>query len=227
MIKYLFIKKFEWSNIQYKEDYQGHPLEGRVYKASYNENTKNHTLHGMGDVSVTIEYLKTSDPDRSYVSDILELTKETILSVDIQEEDLNKIINWNEMEDGESLELSNLPIPLQTLFTAMANQANQDEETIQAVASRLRELQPISPLQVEIAHDVVEHLTLMSMNEDAASELELDPDLGKGMNISHSIRAISRYISKDRRESDFEEDLYEAIGGLMRELERRRICDIG
>lgn len=216
---FLYIDKFKWSSIDHQVSYEGHPKEGRVYKSFYNENDKTYTISLIGDRGILIQDLN-GDPDNyCYSSKIQILTKENILDLQIQDEDLDKMIR--DMEPQQQPPINNLMIAIQ-------RQENEERAFIQDFIDKVTQLYTVNSIQAEVVLDIVDSLFNynLSKNDDSAGRLELDKNRGLSINIGAAYRALDSYSSEDRRMGEHHEDLITASMAIIREAERRILNDL-
>jgi len=215
---FLFIEKFKWTNLEHTVIYEGHPKEGRVYKSFYNQNDNTYTIGLTENRAVMIQELNADSSDFSYSSKIHTLTKENLLDFNIEDEDLDKIINWMEPQEQ----------PINNLVIAMQRQEIDEKQFLQNFINKVSQLYNINTIQAEVLMDVVEALydnNLYQVN-DTVSRLELDRDRGLSVNICRAFRALDNYSGEDRRTSEDYEDLMTAIVSTVREAERRIVNDL-
>jgi len=225
-IKYIFIKKWRWVDIEARESYQGHPEEGRVYRVAHHKKTKSFRFVIPGHDLMLIDSLTNTDERRGYVCDCELVEKRNLLTLNFKEEDLDKILNWTEIKNQD---LFQQPIPLGE-FMSNINNLHQQMETADRMAyltEAITRLDSVNSIQVEVVIELIEHL--YEKNLEAPLNLEdisMDKKNGLGVNISRTQDALKRYAGTDRRTNEDSNDLYEAMGHLVVESERRLLNEL-
>lgn len=237
-VKYLYTKRFVWHSTMDREIFQGFPLKGRVYRDLYNPKTQNHKLkiegiviseEGMQLNGLAIKALQESGSD--YDCDFVEVTLDTILDLDILEEDLDSINKW--IESGNTdLEKLYEPAPmnegLKKLKKALHDQSQDEAEALAMGTQTIMNLWLANPDKFNVIMGLIEFLTESDLNSlsDPAFYIRLHPVDGKGVNITQALRAIDIYNSDDRRRNQDIRDLYAAMEALTTELERKFVNNL-
>lgn len=228
--RYLYVKFFKWQDSFMNETVQGEPQTGRVYRSLWNTQTKNHKIiisDGHRVNSLVIDNLTNSNPESAYLSDIHELTVDNILNFKIEERDLDKLNKWIETKNEDILRHQKpMEDPTQGLVKLQEAIYNQDQEEFKAMdraSSAMLELFHANRTQFEIVVKLAEYLKSESLESgnDLAYYLTLHPQNGKGINIARALRALDTYVSDNRRTNESVSDLYNAMGGIVVEMERK------
>jgi hypothetical protein len=224
--KYLFIKSFKWQDQMMNEAFQGEPTSGRLYRAIWNNQTKNHRLL-VGNVELLIEDINSSNPERPYLCDIHEISLDNIIECKLQEEDLDKLNNWIESnnEDIRSLYKPRDPIQqgLIQLGEAMQRQSQQEFNALKKAAEAMKNLLDINAIQFDIIVDFIEFLVKenYSSPSDPTYALSMHYKHGLGINISKALKYIDFYSSDSRRINEDVNDLKIAMAAIITEIDRK------
>lgn len=229
-IVYLFIKSFEWMDVGMKEQYQGHPKPGSVYRSFYNASTGNYKIFVGNAMFITDSLVVLPSEEQSRVCDIYPLQKDNILELNPSEEQLDNIIAWeaNSNKEIKSIYQEEPKQGLGALHKAM-NQQELEEAQDMAIARKvLGELHLINTslfrLIVEVASALSDHDIQLHEN-GAMMTLELS-DHGAGYNIGTAIKKLNKYLTKPKRGGDDREDVVDAIVKLFTELDRRALLNL-
>lgn len=228
MIKYLFINSFKWKGTYNQMQFNGHPLEKKVYRSLYNKNTKIYSLIfdkiGSQHQAVPLDSLEV-DNETCYHK-ITELTKANIINLDIEETELDKIINWMDTDNNDIT--PKLPAPLQNLINESLRQSSEDIEFLRKVTQSFEELLLHNTIYAEILLETAKQLKDYSLETvfDPANELELDRDRGAAANISKAMRLLKDYSQSLRDGGEQQYDLDNALIAIIREKERRILNEL-
>lgn len=216
-IKYLFIRKWVWSDSMMIEEFQGHPRTGRVYRAIFNDKTGNYK------VLIGETFLAFNKEDLT--EDLVEITLNNLLDFQFHEEDLDLLNSWIESDNKDIKAEYEPPIQqgLTKLRKAMDNQEQEEANAAGRAVDALMELYMTNTLQFEILLELATILVSENVNSmsDPAYGMTIHKTRGLGINIARSVRALGKYASDDRRTNERVEDLYDAIVGVVTELERK------
>ena len=211
-MKYLYIKKWDWGHIKPAVELDGHPREGRVYRATYNENSGVYEIYIFKDSTITL--FKRDIPD----GDVIELTRQNILDCEIREEDLDQMIKW--MTPEQTIRQGML-----SLKEAVNQQRREEIDAADRASKALMGLWILNDLKFEIVLEFVRRIIQGEVEsvEDPASYLETHKNYGLGVNIAKALRALDRYAGDSRRTNENVEDLYEAMTACVTEVERKMV----
>lgn len=219
--KLYFVNKFTWLDVHDQERFQGHPKEGRVYRGEYNSNTKNYGLL-VDDNNMLIMDTLVVQGDReryNFNSEIVELTKDNILSFNILEEDLDNIIKWTE-KPAKAPQPHQLPMLV--LSQAMKQQEQEESEAAHLAVNTLMELYDVNETQFYILIELAQFLTEKAAEDidDPTYELSVGP-YGLSQNLAKALTHLKTYSSTDRRKNQNIEDLKQALSGIITEWTRK------
>ena len=230
---YLYIKDFKWENVIDTEKFHGHPKSKRVYRAALNSDTNGYRLFykpedSKNHVAIIIHHLMGYEG--GYTSDIVELTKQNILDLEITESDLDSLIEWqgNSNADLKKMYGFDKPAPqtIQILgideIREMVNRTDEQEKITEFINSS-SELHDIDGLTFDSIHMIIDHL-LESQPEDSsfdAINITTSKEHGAGHNVGKALNLLSVYLSENQRVSLDVDDLLGAINHLITELNRR------
>lgn len=218
-IKYLFVKKWDWSDSFTSDQFAGHPHKDRVYRAKFNDKS------GVYKILIDDTFIAFSKEDFP-VGDLIEITLDNLLDFQFHEEDLDKLNTWIESDNKDiKAEYEQPPIQqgLTKLRKAMDNQEQQEEAAAGRALDVMMELYMTNTLQFEILLELASILVSENVNSmsDPAYGMTLDAKHGLGINVSRAVRALGKYSSSDRRNNERVEDLYDAVVGVVTEIERK------
>lgn len=216
--KYLYTKRFVWAHPVMVEEYQGHPIQGRVYRDIFNPQTKNHKIILVGTEGLGLPTLVGSTDLSDF--EFKEITLETILDFEIKEEDLDLLNGW--IESGNS-DIKAMYQPLNKLTQALHSHEEDEAEALARATESLLHLWNINSLKFDIVVNLINYLAEADLNSysDVANHIRHHPTQGKGVNITQALRALDHYNSDDRRSGEDLSDLYVAIEAMVVELERK------
>lgn len=230
-IQYLFVNKFHWSDAGMTDEFDGHPREGLVYRSIYNEDTKLRDVEIFPGKNIVIQSSQLEGEEFNYNSDLVPLNRENILLYPVKEEDLTKILIWDENGNRDMLdkfERSRTQSVPPILVQAMIEQEQEEMQVLQDALDSMAEVHNLNFLHVPIITELCVYLKAESLmtEDDPAHFLEIDENKGLSINIGRTMRALKHYASDDRRTNERREDLFEAMLGIMAELYRRDINEM-
>lgn len=233
-IQYLFVNKFKWFDTGMTDDFDGHPREGAVYRSIYNADTKLRDVEIFPGKNIVIQSIQLEGEEFNYNSDLIPLNRENILLYPVKEEDLSKILIWDENGNRDMLDkfersrsgpqIDVVPVIVQ----AMMQQEEEEMQTLQDALDSMAEVHNLNFLHVPIITELCEYLKTESLmtEDDPAHFLEIDEKKGLSINIGRTMRALKQYAGDNRRTNESREDLFEAMLGIMAELYRRDINEM-
>jgi hypothetical protein len=235
-IKYLFIKKWSYTNFIIKENYQGHPFEGRVYRSIYNTKTKSYSLvlfedsvHNMDDSSgLIVEDINSDNEENGYLSEVKIISKSNLLELQLDEEDLDKIINWQETNNSDLFTEMN-PIPqeilvrLEQALTAPSGDQHLMDEALHTASELINVNYDFFDVWIELGQLLVEQSIA---DHDSQAVVLSESEGGMSLNIGDVYKALKVYTSDDRKTNLDRSSVHEAMIGLARELVRRNLNEL-
>lgn len=232
-IVYLYVKEFTWTNIESRENTAGHPKKDRLYRGVFNTDTKTYRLFYKEDEAVYLPTLTaTTDNEFGYLSNIVEVTVQNVLELDINDEDLTEFVKWVE-DDNATLKNTmgiNQGQPKQKPVTEAefmkAMQATQEGREQLEFLAELRSLREVNLPVFSALTDLVSYLVNVDVPEGADSFVDtawmnVSKTLGAGKNISRAIEHLARYGGENRRTNLSGTDLMIALKALLEEQARR------
>jgi hypothetical protein len=228
-IQYVYIKSWKYVEPLLNEKFYGHPTPGRVYRAGYNNVTKSYRFYLENSEALYVHQLINKNEEEGYVCECVTLTKENALTLNIQEEDLDKLIIWIESNNQDILKPQITPesfpmFLLQALNNAENERYNEEAERMAEITEALTDLDAVNSIQVEVILDLVEYLYNQNLERhDDINNIALDESHGLGTNISRAQDKLKIYAGSDRRTNENKQDLLSAISHLIVEAERRNI----
>jgi|GEM_PF-6720808 len=225
--KFFYVSKFAWGNPLDNERNQGHPKEKKVYRGWYNKDTGTYRLAYDLQNAIWLDKLKIDEPESGYTSDITELSLNNILNFPIEEDCLENLIKWLEI-DNKDLKQVAFPKIMQEaqLIALIKNKMEPQEQMIEGFINSAEELHAIDPMSFEKVWEVMDYL-LEEMHNVPEGSIDADwlskGPRGAGINISNAIQCLSRYIGDNRRTNEDPKDLLKAIVHILNELIRAEI----
>ena len=224
---YLYVKEFKWVDSTYNEQHGGHPKNGHVYRMAFNKDTNSYRLlYHLGEQAnlLFVANLQAKDTDDlMYTSDVDELTRQTILTCDITNEDLDLLCSWIDENNASIRQLMGLQSPgpptSQEMVKAFKNQTDSEFIEFAKIAKQLKDTNPV---WFDGIHNLV--LFLKDSTEDSTvSWIQRSKNIGAGKNIGDAIEHLRVYGGDDRRTNFNDLDLMMAIKSLLTELMRNII----
>lgn len=231
--KYLFVHDFKWLDPTRSEQYQGHPLPGKIYRAVHNEKTGNYKVFiPPVNILMTDRLNLVETDDQECVSSIVEITKANIISLNLQDEELTKLTQWMDMDNKDIKDSLYKDEPmmqkgLESLQQAIDQQSREEAEAMFVAKEVLTPLLITNSLAfdllLEIAYAV--HQDDMENQNSNTLSLALGPD-GKGANMSQVLMCVNEYLDKPKNGGDDRDSLIALILHAFTELQRRVIQDL-
>lgn len=226
IVKYLYVSHFKWKDTFHQVNYEGHPMENKVYRSVYHPDSKVYSLIFREKTypyeAIVFDDLTLDTP--VCTCDISLLTKENLLNHNLEETELDKIIKWmeNDNEDIKPKRQETLPVPLSDFFSAIKKQSDDDKRLFREMAQSFEELNLHNTIYCELVIELVKRLKDYSIDtvNDPASELELDADRGLSVNIARAMRDLRQYSLPVRSGGEVIEDLNDCLLAIFREKER-------
>ena len=223
---YVFVKKFKWENPLEHEQAGGHPIPGRVYRASKNVDTDTYRLFAeMPDRPTLLVFGKLKETiEGAYTSDFKVISPKTLLDFDITDEDLDSLLEWLKSDNKNLKEVMGFnmtPVKIEQTKT------NEDVADFIDCAKRLYDLNP------SLLNSIHDYLHFAIEQEEESDEgpipttfLTLNSAHGTGANVIRAVEKLSVYVSDDRRVNLDLDDLYGAITNLLTEGTNRTFNNI-
>jgi hypothetical protein len=218
-VKYLYVKSWKWGTQQEHENFQGKPEAGDVCWSGYNNKTKSYRMM-IGDKPFYIATL-ISPEEILAEYELVEITKDNILDLNIAEAELDKILKMKDRTFMNQEPQQNIVVKIDQ---EMLEMMRADEQRVEKAIDAFHYL-----LELNIDHFDI----LVELNEAMAEENLLEHDSltqalsesehGVGLNIGGTLAALSRYVGDDRRTNLNREDLITAAIGIVKELARLKI----
>lgn len=232
-LMYVYVRRFKWFNGVDNEQLEGHPIEKKLYRAAYNNDTKSYRIYYKSNVNnkdtcIVIPSL-ASVPD-GYDSDIVQVTLENILELDMPEACLNDFIKWAESKNEDLKRVAGLekkqeppsflPVvisePIQNMFSDMTR-----EEEIEEFIMCASKTHDMFPALFDAIHDLIHYINQTNEGDSLDSmTISLSQTHGAGYNVGKALDSLSTYMSDDRRVNLHHEDLLKAIYNLLNEQSR-------
>lgn len=233
-VKYLYVKKFKWLNIIDTENFHGHPKEKSVYIAAYNSDTKGYRLFYQPDnapqVGIVFHDLTRAAGEEGYESIMVEINRKNIVSLDIPEPELDKIIKWQsngnkELNDAYGFKSTpqqrQIMIPSPQDMVNIVDNINRQQEITDFI-NDVQQLYDTDSLSFDSINSLVGELLQPDESDTSfeAVNLTLSRQHGSGHNVGKALNLLNIYLSDNPRVSLDREDLIKAIRHLIVELNR-------
>lgn len=222
IFKYFYIKKFQWTDPLAVDQFSGQPVEGRVYRGWVKKRTAQPTLildsdHHPGWQPLTLLAFENKREEFAWVGEVKEITKESILDFTIEETDLDNIIKWLSTNNKDLLTTTN-NLPAEVV-DKVADNYEVAMDIMGSIFATNGEL-------FDSVIDTLNHVHTNDMKEMSLAALLNFQEEGKGINCKEAITAIEQYLSNTKK-GDKVERIYEAIGALLKELQRKKLQNEG
>jgi len=220
---YLYVKKFKWTDAYTTELLQGHPIEKRVYRGSYNKDTKTYRIFytSSADNKLSAIALSSLVTTEWYTSEIVDISRHTILSLDLTEGDLEQLIQWQKKDNAD---IKSEMIPPPSTLPSLRQETTNSILDVAEFISCASELYTQQPATFDAVHEII-HMLNDSIGEGDSIDsigVSLSISHGAGYNIGKALDHLGVYMSDDRRNNLMEEDLDAAILNLINEKIRIR-----
>jgi len=237
-IVYLYVKSFEWFDPIDNENNVGQPKGGFVYRAVVNRETKTYRLVYMDETKkMTAVYLPVlitgEESEYNYRSEIIEITKNNILSLNLAERDLHMLLVWikeknQSLKQALGVEQPQQQIPNLTSEQVMnVIQSDQEDKYLHKIGESLVNIRNFDPILYDALSELIFYVEEVTSPSNAVDDEDgYSSVLGAGVNISKASEALKRYGSDDRRTNLDYTDLLEAHYALLVETGRRIIHNI-
>lgn len=221
IFKYFYVSKFKWSSLMSLEENGGHPKEKKVYRGWVNTDTNTFRLNTQDHLLLCLGALVQTAEEQGYTSDIKEISLDSILDLNIQEECLDNIIKWSESDNQDLKKLlfnpgNNVPIEIIRIVNSAVNKKPQLDGIIEA----LEELAGLDPVKFDGIWELVDHLNSELYEEVSidAESLKNDPRHSSSINIYNAFQSLNRYIGSNRKTNKDRVDLLKALSSILTEL---------
>lgn len=219
-IKYILIRSFKYYNPEEAEVFNGHPHIGRVYRSVFNLHTKHHRLLLPNNIVMGFNLLTGDNGSAAF--DLVEITIDNILDLDIQEEDLEIFLHPNDDIFQPQIMIEGLGDLQNQLEQSLKDEADFSSRASEVVL----DLYQVNPIKAEV---LLQFASLfldseMESHQDAAYDLRMSRD-GMSLNIGEALRSLDTYSGGDRRSNLDINDLLDAMVSIGTELERQYISE--
>jgi hypothetical protein len=238
-IKYVYIKKFKWRDVLEAELHGGHFWEGRVYRCLHNQKAGSYLIsYDKDNCILTDRLITTEEAGANFVCDIEVLTRDSIMNFSVEEDDLDKIIEWekNGHEDLLSVNLEgfmkaeasnphNAEVnSFKEVLEKIDDVREKDSKIIRAASEKFLHLLHLNTIQFNVVLDLVDYL--IDSNVHGENDLTGPLTISKGgmaLNIGKALEYIQVYSGNNRRTNRDYRDLLAANAALIKEQERQII----
>jgi hypothetical protein len=242
-VVFLYVKEFTWKNKKDKTSMNGHPVSGRVYRAVKDEEDESYKVYiGKELTNIKVDGIKiynlVNDTD-TWKCDIVELNKNTMLELDITDDDLNMIKittenNHSDLSDvikGSKKEVSGALTGNDETEESFLNRLMEEIENTSTELPEgdpLHAIYQIDPLMGETLYELLEYILYTYNDKYTSSPIDvqsmtLDDKFGKGINVFNTIKYLSRYSTDGFPKSNNPSDLTKAVHYLLFESMRRKL----
>lgn len=235
--KYLYVKNFKWLDMVRAEGYQGHPRVGEVYRAIHGTNTDNYKLVISPSLTLLTDQLVITKEEETYcVSDLIEITKQNIIELNLDEKQLDRLAAWmaNDNQDLKKMYGPVQPIPqmniqqgLISLKNAMAAQEDEEAKAMGKAERVMGGLYVTNSTAFNLVLEIADGLYQYDLLRQASPTLPLTLGTeGKGINCHQALENIHEYLSPVKQGGDERISIKQALLHLFTELERREINNL-
>ncbi len=236
-IVYIYVNSFEWESEEHNEVNLGNPKSKRLYRGVFNNDTKTYRLIFLREDSFDGLFIpKLKAQAYNYSIDATEITLDNILSVDLNDGDIEQLLMWTAKDGNKTLWdkiwEDDPSVNKNAVKNAITKQLRKVDPLMLDFVNIVSNLKATHPLMFDAVARLHRYLLY---NQDGSTMMDspVDPswikmsiDHGAGANLSEALQKLARYGGTDRRENLLEEDLLGAIKDLMTELVRRNLHNI-
>jgi hypothetical protein len=228
--KYIFVSKWKFLDMLDAEKFQGHPIPGRVYRSLYNNKTDSYRiiLNEAAQDGLLVKDINNTSEENGFLSESVVISKSNLLELQLNEEDLDKIINWQETNNSDLFTEMN-PIPPDIILrieNALAT-TSEDQQLMDSALHTASELINVNydffDVWIELGQLLVEQSLL---DHDSQAVVLSESEGGMSLNIGDVYKALKVYTSDDRKTNLDRSSVHEAMIGLARELVRRNLNEL-
>lgn len=230
-LRYVYVNAFKWKDTVSSEMYAGHPRAGKVYRAVYNTNTNNYRigLPGTPHFFVFPKLILTEEDEAECTCDMVEITKENIVQLNLPEDGLDQMTQWIETDNNDLREVTpeekNIKNGLQRLQKAVSDQELEEIRLMSQAQQVIQDIYLVDTSLLNVYLDIGRLLYKRSMEEPITHDLRRGSD-GRGINIFSATNHINDYMRPVKAGGDYKESIEEAIIDLTIELERRKLNNL-
>jgi hypothetical protein len=228
--RYIFVKKWKFLDMLDAEKFQGHPIPGRVYRSLYNTKTDSYRiiLNEAGQDGLLVKDINNTSEENGFVSESVIISKSNLLELQLDEEDLDKIINWQETNNSDLFTEMN-PIPqeilvrLEQALTAPSGDQHLMDEALHTASELINVNYDFFDVWIELGQLLVEQSIA---DHDSQAVVLSESEGGMSLNIGDVYKALKVYTGDDRKTNLDRSSIHEAMIGLSRELVRRNLNEL-
>lgn len=222
-LTYYYVKSFRWFDSTATIGLNGHPMENTIYRGYFNKSVKCYYLYyrDQNDDKPNVLILPNLKGGKSFSCEIVEIKKSNVLSFDISEEQLDKIISWQTSNNDD---IRGKDEPKMKLTDSLSQHDVDKINTIQNFFKEAKTLFDQQPMIFEAYYDLLEVLNrnLGYGNSLDTINISLSREHGAGYNVGKALESLAIYMNESKRIGLLEDDLDDALLNLMNEKARIR-----
>jgi hypothetical protein len=211
--KFIYVKEWKWLDPIGAQMHGGKPETGRVYATEYDVRTGNRMLLG----NILLDRMVVTDEiSRVFAYEIVELSPQNIIELNVKEEDLDMIIKVGQKPVEDTLK--------QKIKSELARIDNDKNDKLNNVVKALNNMIMTNTTAFELMEELVELMNDWDMetHSSPALSLALSTD-GKGINIQQTMIEVEKYMKPVKQGGDDRKQILNAIVFLFTELQRREL----
>lgn len=236
--KYIFVKKWNFLDMLDGEKFQGHPIPGRVYRALHNTKTDSYRviLNEADKDGLLVKDINSTSEENGFLAESIVISKSNLLELvgkptdklQLNEEDLDKIINWQETNNSDLFtEMNQVPQDIMLRLEQALAAPSEDQQLMDEALHTASELINLNyeffEVWIELGKLLAEQTLL---DHDSQSVVLSESEGGMTLNIGDVYKALRVYTGDDRKTNLDRSSIHEAMVGLSRELVRRNLNEL-
>jgi len=228
---YVYSKNFRWLNPYDAEQFKGHPLNGNVYRASYNKDTKSYRVFVDTEPPMLIVIPSLKAVKEGYEGELIKITPRNIIDLKLPVDQLDKMKEWLELNNIDLKK--ELNFKLEPIKGAKGDKKDlnlrisKEEKEVTDFVLCASELYKLNYPIFAAIHEIMESINGTPPGESIDEmNLMMSPQFGAGLNVGRAFAALAIYISEDDEVNLNSAELNYAIYNLLNELARHQSCRI-
>jgi hypothetical protein len=213
VVKYLFVNKWTWTDVLHKEVFQGHPFEGKIYRALYHTKKKSYRVLIDTENALYLETLTTTEPEKGFLCEVDEITKQN----------LDKLLNWTTTENKDLMPNEQNIKDFLQLITEGSQESTLMDDALHVADELLNLHTDWFQVWLEIGGILTEQSVL---DHDSPVAILAESEEGMSLNIGEALKDLKTYIGDNRKTNFDRTSIHQAIIALVRELHRRDLNEL-
>ncbi len=219
-VKYYYVKSFKWMDPIVNEQFNGNPKKGKIYRGWQNVNTEGYRLVYRNMTALILESLHSDGSSVPYISEIVEITPNSILDLPLTEKDLDMLSVWLDSNHADIIPTETPIMSIPELISKAVTQKDEFQVILEGVHEDIEHVADMDTLLLYQLAKVLDYsldeLHTIRTGPMDYDWLQMDKENGMGANMDAIFKSLYRYMSEKN-----EEDLISAISHLLTEMKRR------